>query len=134
MACSSISPRSPGSSRVSVRYARVVAQSQPFARRRLLVEGQLTSGASSDPAPLGASIGVAAEYQEPYIYATGGVRFSGRAGVDGDGARIDVAPFVGAGFRLWRTVRIGGEATVLLPVTGHERSMAGGVTVGVEFK
>ena len=119
---------------VAVRYARVIAQTEPYAKHRLLLEGQLLGSPVTNPRnALGASLGIAAEYQEPYFYAGGGVRFVGTAAQAGGADRLDASPFVGAGVRAWQTIRVGAEGFVLLPVTGQEVVYGAGVTLGVEF-
>ena len=119
---------------VAVRYARVIAQTEPYARGRLLLEGQLLGSPVTNPrTTLGASLGIAAEYQEPYFYAGGGVRFVGTAAPAGGGERLDASPFVGAGIRAWQTIRVGAEGFVLLPVTGQDIGYGAGITLGIEF-
>jgi hypothetical protein len=119
---------------VAVRYARVITQTEPYAKHRLLLEGQLMGSPVTNPRnALGASLGIAAEYQEPYFYAGGGVRFVGTAAQAGGTDRLDASPFVGAGVRAWQTIRVGAEGFVLLPVTGQEVVYGAGVTLGVEF-
>jgi hypothetical protein len=120
-----------GQNTVSVRYARVLAQSKPYEKHRLLLEGQVMESQVQSLKTLGGSIGAAYEYQSPYLYATGGARLVGTAG--SDGSRIDVSPFVGAGVRAWRTVRVGVEGAVLIPLTSQSTKLEAGVTVGVEF-
>ena len=125
--------KGPDENTVAVRYARVIVQSEPYAKGRLLLEGQLLGSPVTNPrATLGASLGIAAEYQEPYFYAAGGLRFVGTAAQAG-GERLDASPFVGAGIRAWQTIRVGAEGFVLLPVTGQERGYGAGITLGVEF-
>jgi hypothetical protein len=118
---------------VSVRYARVLAQTER-ARGRLLVEGQLLGRPTGDPSEIGGSLGFAAEYQDPYFFVRGGVRLVGTAAPAGGSDRIDVSPVVGLGVRAWQGIRIGAEAYVLLPVKGEGVEVGGGLTVGVEFK
>ena len=119
---------------IAVRYARVLARTEPYAKGQLLLEGQLLGSPVQKPDMLGASLGIAAEYQEPYFYAGGGVRFVGATGLASGTDRLDVSPFVGAGIRAWQTVRVGVEGYVMFPVTGQDRQIAGGVTLGIEFK
>jgi hypothetical protein len=45
--------------------------------------------------PSGGSLGIAAEYQEPWFYLGGGLRFAGWAAPSGGLNRLDVTPFVG---------------------------------------
>jgi hypothetical protein len=119
---------------ITVRYARILARTEPYARGQVMVEGQLLGAPFSDPKAFGASIGLAGEYQEPYFYAGGGVRFVGTAVGGGASDRIDLSPFAGAGIRAWQPIRIGAEGFVLLPLTGGRTEYGGGLTVGVEFK
>jgi hypothetical protein len=121
-----------GDATVSVSYARVVKVFDPLSRGRLLVDASALASPAK-PQTLGGSLGIAAEYQEPYLYAQGGVRFSGTAALSGDPARLDVSPFVGVGLRLWQTVRLGPEIMVAFPVTGQGVQFAGGVKLGFEF-
>jgi hypothetical protein len=118
---------------VAVRYTRVLTRSEPYARSQLLLEGQLLGGPISDPRELAASIGIAVEYQEPYLYAAGGVRFVGTAVPGSATSRLDLSPFVGVGIRAWQPIRVGVEGIVLLPLTGKGIQYGGGVTLGVEF-
>jgi hypothetical protein len=84
---------------------------------------------------LGASLGIGAEYQEPYFYAQGGVRFVGTAAPAGGTNRLDVSPFVGLGIRAWQILRVGVEGYAAVPVLeGQDRLYGGVVTVGVEIK
>jgi hypothetical protein len=119
---------------IAVRYARVLALTEPYAKGQLLLEGQLLGSPVENPGRLGASLGIAAEYQEPYFYAGGGVRFVGTTALAGGTDLLDVSPFVGVGIRAWQTIRVGAEGFVLLPLTGQERQFGGGITLGVEFK
>jgi len=98
------------------------------------VEGQLLGAPFSDPKAFGASIGFAGEYQEPYFYAGGGLRFVGTAVGGGASDRLDLSPFAGAGIRAWHSVRVGAEGFVMLPLIGGQREYGGGLTVSVEFK
>lgn len=120
---------------LSVRYARVFARLDPLERGRLYAEGQLVGAPTADPVRLGGSLGLGIEYQEPWFYATGGVRLQGTAAVTGGAdPRVDVAPFVGLGIRAWQRVRIGAETTVLLPLTSNQSTVfGGGGVVAVEF-
>ena len=118
---------------IAVRYARVIARTEPYARGQLMLEGQLLGSPVQNPRTLGASLGIAAEYQEPYFYAGGGVRFVGTAAPAGRTNRIDVSPFAGVGIRAWQTIRVGAEGFVLLPVTGQDIQIGAGITLGVEF-
>ncbi len=118
---------------IAVRYTRVLGRTEPYAKGQFLLEGQLLGSPVKNPDTLGASIGIAAEYQEPYIYASGGLRFVGtKALADGTG-RLDVSPFVGVGIRAWQTIRVGAEGFVLLPLTGQDIRIGGGITLGVEL-
>lgn len=118
---------------LTVRYARVLLQSKPYARWQLGAEGQLLGTPIQNPRALGASLGLTGTYQEPYFYAGGGIRFAGTA-VPTDGTtQLDLSPFVGAGVRAWQRIRVGGEGFVVLPLTGQSVSYGGGVTFGVEF-
>ncbi len=119
---------------IAVRYARVIARTEPYAKGQLLLEGKLLGSPVQNPARLGASLGIAAEYQEPYFYAGGGVRFVGTAAPAGGAAHLDVSPFAGFGIRAWQTVRVGAEGFVLLPLTGQDIQIGGGITLGIEFK
>jgi Domain of unknown function (DUF4157) len=122
------------SSTIAVRYARVIARTEPYAKGQLFLEGGLVGSPSLSPGVLGASLGIGAEYQEPYFYAAGGVRFVGTT-LPGIGTnRLDVSPFVGIGVRAWQTVRVGAEGFVLLPLTGQDIQIGGGISLGVEFK
>lgn len=123
----------PDDNTIAVRYARVIAQTEPYARGQLLLEGQLLGSPVQNPRALGASLGIAAEYQEPFFYAGGGVRFVGTAAPAGGAERLDASPFVGAGIRAWQTIRVGAEGFVLLPVTGQDIGYGAGITLGVEF-
>jgi len=116
----------------NVRYARVLTQTQPYSRGRLLVEGQFVG--SPIQKTLGGSLGIAGEFQEPYFYATGGARFIGEASLPGDPVKVDFSPFVGAGIRIYQTIRVGAEGFVLLPLTGGGVRLGGGATVSIEFK
>lgn len=118
---------------ITVRYARVLARTEPYAKLQLLAEGQLLGAPVSDPKSIGASLGVAGEYQEPYFFLTGGARFVGTA-AQGGSNRLDISPFVGGGIRAWQTVRVGAEGFVLLPVAGEGIRWGGGFTLGVEFR
>jgi hypothetical protein len=118
---------------IAVRYTRVIARTEPFAKGQLFLEGQVLASPSTNPGALGLSLGIGGEYQEPHFYAGGGVRFVGTT-LPGTGTnRLDVSPFVGAGFRPWQTIRVGAEGFALLPVTGQDKALGAGVTVGVEF-
>jgi Domain of unknown function (DUF4157) len=119
--------------RVSVRYARVLARTEPYARGQLLAEGELLGSPTSGGTALGASLGIAAEYQEPWFYLGGGLRFTGTAAPSGGKNRLDVTPFVGGGVRLWQVVRVGGEGFLLLPAAGEGVRYGGGLRVGIEF-
>jgi len=123
----------PDDKTIAVRYARVIARTEPYARGQLMLEGQLLGSPVQNPRTLGASLGIAAEYQEPYFYAGGGVRFVGTAAPAGRTNRIDVSPFAGVGIRAWQTIRVGAEGFVLLPVTGQDIQIGAGITLGVEF-
>lgn len=119
---------------IAVRYARIIARTEPYAKEQLFLEGQLLGSPSLNPGVLGASLGIGAEYQEPYFYAGGGVRFIGTT-LPGTGTnRLDVSPFVGFGVRPWQTIRVGAEGFVLVPLTGQNRELGVGFTLGVEFK
>ena len=119
---------------IAVRYARVIARTEPFAKGQLYLEGQVLGSPSLNPGVLGASLGIGAEYQEPYFYAGGGVRFIGTT-LPGTGTnRLDVSPFVGFGVRPWQTIRVGAEGFALVPLTGQDRELGAGITLGVEFK
>ncbi len=120
---------------IAVRYARVIARTEPYARGQLLVEGQLLGGPVQNPSRLGASLGIAAEYQEPYFYAQGGVRFVGTAAPGSGSNRLDVSPFVGLGIRAWQTVRVGVEGFGAVPILeGQDKLWGGVVNLGFEFK
>jgi hypothetical protein len=122
-----------GDPSIAVRCARVIARTEPYARGQFLLEGRVLGSPVTDPKALGASVGVAAEYQEPYFYATAGARFVGTA-VSGGPERFDASGFVGAGVRAWQPIRVGAEGFVLQPLLGGERAYGAGVTVGIEFK
>ena len=47
--------------------------------------------------------------------------------------RLDVSPFLSAGFRPWQMFRVGAEAFALVPTTGQSKELGFGVTVGVEL-
>jgi hypothetical protein len=116
----------------NVRYARVVTQTQPYSRGRLLLEGQFIG--SPVEKTLGGSLGIAGEYQDPYFFANAGARFIGEASLSGNPAKVDFSPFVGVGFRAWQRIRVGAEGFVLLPIAGGGSVQVGaGATVGVEF-
>ena len=119
---------------VSVRYARVLTRTEPYAKRQWLLEGQLLGPPTRHPKRLGASLGIGLEYQEPHFFIGGGVRLVGTTGLEDDKTkRLDVAPFVNVGVR-WRSIRVGAEAILLLPVTGQDDvQVGGGLTVGIEF-
>jgi hypothetical protein len=119
---------------IAVRYARVLTRTEPYAQWQLLAEGQLLGSPVSDPRTFAASIGLAAEYQEPYFYAAAGGRFVGTAVQGATGNRLDLSPFVGVGIRAWQPIRVGAEGYVLWPLTGGEREYGVGLTVGLEFK
>ena len=121
-----------GDRTVSVRYARVLLHNEPYAKKQLLLEGQLLGPPTRHPESLGASLGIAAEYQEPHFFAGGGVRFVGTRGLADGTNRLDFSPFVNVGVR-WRSIRVGAEAIVLLPIKGEGSQVGAGVTVGVEF-
>ena len=125
---------SKGDPTITVRYARVLARTEPYARGQAIIEGQLLSAPFSDPKAFGASIGFAGEYQEPYFYAGGGARFVGTAVEGGASNRLDFSPFAGAGIRAWHSVRVGAEGFVLFPLTSGRIEYGGGLTVGIEFK
>ena len=120
-----------GGGEVELRYARVVKNSE-FARRRLFLEGQL----GGSPIRLGGSLGLGVEFQEPWLYAAGGLRVVGSGALSGllEG-RVDLSPFLSSGVRLWHKIRVGGEAFALIPVAGTSRakSYGGGITLGREF-
>jgi len=116
----------------SLRYAHVLYRS-PLARFQVPLEGELVGS----PTRLGGSLGVGLEFQEPWLYATGGLRVVGTGALSGpvDG-RVDLSPFAGIGTRLFQRVRVGAEGFVLLPIVGDKRPIdyGGGLRVGVEFK
>jgi hypothetical protein len=118
---------------ITVRYARVLGRTKPFAKGQFLLEGQLLGSPAKNPGTLGASLGVAVEYQEPHFYAGGGARFVGTAAPAGTD-RLDISPFAGVGIRAWQTIRVGAEGFVLLPLTGQDIRIGGGITLGIEFK
>jgi hypothetical protein len=126
--------RTAGYPAISVRYARVVLREEPYARWQGLLEGQLFGAPLGNPKAFGASVGVAAEYQEPYFYAQGGGRFVGTAVPGGGANRLDASPFVGVGWRGWQPVRVGVEGFVLLPLAGGGVQGGGALTVGIEIK
>ena len=111
-----------------------LTRTEPYARGQLLLEGQLLGAPIGDPKALGASVGIAAEYQEPYFYAAGGVRLVGTVVQGAAADRLDVSPFVGLGIRAWQPIRVGAEGFVLLPLVGGGKQFGGGLTLGVEFK
>ena len=117
----------------TVRYTRVLLQSQPYSKGRLLLEGQFMGTPVEDPFRLGGSIGIAGEYQEPFFYVGGGMRVVGSATVQGDDERVDLSPFAGIGIRPWQRVRVGAEGFVLFPVTGQQIVPGGGLTIGIEL-
>jgi Domain of unknown function (DUF4157) len=118
---------------IAVRYARVIARTAPYAKGQLFLEGQLVGSPSLNPGVLGASLGIGAEYQEPYFYAGAGVRFVGTS-LPGIGTnRLDVSPFVGFGIRPWQTLRVGVEGFALVPMTGQDKGLGAGITLGVEL-
>jgi hypothetical protein len=120
---------------IAVRYARVIARTEPYAKGQLLLEGQVLGSPLRRPSGLGASLGVAAEYQQPYFYLQGGVRFVGAAAPAGGANRLDVSAFAGGGIRAWQTLRVGVEGFVAVPVlAGQDRLWGGVVTVGIEIK
>jgi hypothetical protein len=115
----------------SLRYARVLYRS-PLARFQVPLEGELVGS----PTRLGASLGAGLEFQEPWLYATGGLRVVGSGALSGPvDDRVDLSPFAGIGTRLFQRVRVGAEGFVLLPVAGDKRPIdyGGGLRVGVEF-
>lgn len=117
---------------VAVRYARVIARTE-LARGQLYLEGQVISEPSRNPSLYGGSIGVGGEYQEPHFYAGGGVRFTGTS-LPGTGTnRLDISPFVGAGWRAFQVVRIGVEAYAVVPTDDRQKALGIGFTVGVEL-
>jgi len=119
---------------IAVRYARVIARTEPYAKGQFLLEGQLLGSPAQNPIRLGASLGLGAEYQEPYFYAQAGVRFVGTAAPAGGATRLDVSPFAGLGIRAWQTLRVGVEGYVAVPLlTGQDRLYGGIVTLGVEL-
>ena len=122
---------------IAVRYARVIARTEPYAKGQLFLEGQVLGSPSLNPDVLGASLGIGAEYQEPYFYAGGGVRFVGTT-LPGTGTnRLDVSPFVGIGVRPWQTIRVGAEGFLLVPLPGQDKALGkalgAGITLGVEL-
>ncbi len=119
---------------IGVRYTRVLRRTEPFARGQFLAEGQLLGAPFSDPKTFAASIGLAAEYQEPYFYLTAGGRFVGTAAQGGAGNRLDFSPFAGGGIRAWQTIRVGAEGFAVVPLTGGGWGYGVGATVGLEFK
>jgi len=129
-------PRGSGNeSTIAVRYARVLARTEPYAKWQGLLEGQFVGGPIRDPGSVGASLGIAGEYQEPYFYLGVGLRLVGEvAGVDGD-RRLNLTPFGYAGIRAWQRIRVGGEGVVFLPLTGQKRhtALGAGAVVSVEF-
>lgn len=118
---------------IAVRYARVIARTE-LARGQLYLEGQVISEPSRNPSLYGGSIGVGGEYQEPHFYAGGGVRFVG-TNLPGTGTnRLDVTPFVGAGWRAFQVVRVGVEGFAVIPTDDkRDKALGIGVTVGVEL-
>lgn len=120
-------------STVAVRYARLIARTE-FARGQLYLEGQVISEPSRNPSLFGGSIGIGGEYQEPHFYAGGGVRFVG-TNLPGTGTnRLDVSPFVGAGWRAFQTVRVGLEGFAVIPTDDkRDKALGFGLTVGVEL-
>ena len=118
---------------VAVRYARVIARTE-FARGQLYLEGQVISEPSRNPSLYGGSIGIGGEYQEPHFYAGGGVRFVG-TNLPGTGTnRLDVSPFVSAGWRAFQIVRVGVEGFAVIPTDDkREKALGIGFTVGVEL-
>jgi hypothetical protein len=118
---------------VGVRYTRVLRRTEPYARGQFLAEGQLLGAPFSDPKTFAASIGLAAEYQEPYFFLTGGGRFVGTA-AQGGGNKLDFSPFAGGGIRAWQTIRVGVEGFAVVPLTGGDWGYGVGATVGLEFK
>ncbi len=128
-------PEASDSSAFSVRYARVLTRTKPYARGQFYAEGQIWGAPVQNPASLAASLGLGAEYQEPAFYLDAGARFRGDIiAPEGDSKRIDIAPFVGGGIRAWQTVRVGAEGFVLLPLNDQGVQYGAGLTVGVEFK
>ena len=119
---------------LGVRYARVLARTDALARGQVYAEGQVVGAPVSDPRRLGGSFGLGIEYQEPWFYGAAGVRLVGSGAVGGGSdARVDVAPFLGFGVRAWQGVRVGAEATVLLPLTNDRPTLSGGGTLAIEF-
>ena len=118
---------------IAVRYARVIARTE-LARGQLYLEGQVISEPSKNPTVFGGSVGIGGEYQEPYFYAGGGLRFT-RTDLPGTGTnRLDVTPFVGFGFRPWQIFRAGLEGFVAVPTDDKKEKAWGlGVTVGIEL-
>lgn len=123
-----------GTGSFAVRYARVVNRSE-LARRQLYVEGQIVGSPIDKPQRLGGSLGLGIEFQEPWLYVTGGARVIGTGALSGPSeARFDISPFLGVGTRLWQHVRVGAEGVVLFQLTGDKSIDVGvGGTVGVEF-
>lgn len=120
---------------IAVRYARVIARTEPYAKGQLLLEGQVLGSPVQNPSRLGASLGIGVEYQEPYFYAQAGARFVGTTDLASGANRLDVSPFAGLGIRAWQTLRVGVEGFVAVPVLGGQDIPFGGVaTVGIEFK
>lgn len=121
--------------RLAVRYARVFAQDQPYAKWRGLLEGQLVGPPIRDPRSLAASLGIVGEYQEPYFHLGSGIRVVGDlVAADGD-RKVNLMPFGFAGIRAWQRIQVGAEGFILLPLAGHAQEKVLGVaaTVGVEF-
>lgn len=121
-----------GDRAISVRYARVLARTE-YARGQLVAEGQVFGSPGRDPRKLGGLLGIAAEYQEPHFYLTGGVRLIGSGALSGDGGGIDFSPFAGIGIRPWQRIRIGAEGFVLIPLGDGATRLGAGATVGIEF-
>jgi hypothetical protein len=120
---------------IAVRYARVIARTEPYAKGQLLLEGQVLGSPVQNPSRLGASLGIGVEYQEPYFYAQAGARFIGTTDLTSGANRLDVSPFAGFGIRAWQTVRVGAEGFVAVPLLGGQDNPYGIVaTVGIEFK
>jgi hypothetical protein len=116
----------------SLRYARVL-YSSPLARFQVPIEGELVGS----PTRLGGSLGAGLEFQEPWLYATGGLRVVGSGALSGPADnRVDLSPFAGIGTRLFQRVRVGAEGFVLFPVAGERRPIdyGAGLRVGVEWK
>jgi hypothetical protein len=118
---------------IAARYARVFARTEPYARGQLLLEGQLLGSPIGDLRTLGASVGAAAEYQEPYFYLTGGVRLVGTTALGGGTDRLDLSPFVSLGVRAWQIIRVGAEGYVVIPASGQGSQFGGGISLGVEL-